>query len=163
MDNVTYKYKDSNSFKTTSMDALKFIHSFLQHVLPKGFVKVRYFGFLAQNQQEKFNAVKAIKHTYAKGVREWINKIDKDWEHYTLFLVDRNVPPTTNFSEQYFSSTLQKSEKKKFRSLDSLNEVLKIERIKKSDAFLALISVLGLNFIDVIAMFCDLNISPCFF
>jgi len=105
--------------------------------------------------KKKFDFVKMLKHTYPKKVQSWINKIDEDWERYTLFLVDSNVPATSNFIEQYYSSTLQRSEKKKFRNLDSLNEFLKIERIKQSGTFLSLMSVLGLNFIEIIGMFLE--------
>ena len=90
-----------------------------------------------------------------KNVRHWVDNIEKDWKHYTLFLVDKSVPPTSNFIEQYYSATLQKSEKKKFRNLDSLNEFLKIQRIKQSGTFLSLISVLGLNFIEIIGLFLE--------
>jgi len=105
--------------------------------------------------RKKFNFVKKLKSYYPKKVQEWIDKIEGDWEHYTLFLVDRNVPPTSNWIEGYFSSTLQRSEKKKFRNLDSLNEFLKIQRIKQSGVLLSLISVLGLNFIEIIGLFLE--------
>jgi len=105
--------------------------------------------------RKKFDFVKKLKSYYPKKAQEWIGKIETDWEHYTLFLVDRNVPPTSNGIEGYFSSTLQRSEKKKFRNLNSLNEFLKIQRIKKSGVFLSLISVLGLNFIDIIRLFLE--------
>lgn len=104
---------------------------------------------------KKFNFVKRLRSYYPKKVQEWIDKIEEDWEHYTLFLVDRNVPPTSNLIEQYFSSTLQRSEKKKFRNLDSLNEFLRIQRIKQSGVLLSLVSVLGLNFIEIIGLFLE--------
>ena len=44
---VTFRYKPRNKpWKTMTLDALAFIPRFLQHVLPKGFQKVRAFGFL---------------------------------------------------------------------------------------------------------------------
>mgnify|MGYP001197958216 CR=1 FL=1 len=105
--------------------------------------------------KKKFDFVRRLRSYYPKKVQEWIDKIEGGWEHYTLFLVDRNVPPTTNWIEQYFSSTLQRSEKKKFRNIDSVNEFLKIQRIKQSGVFLSLISVLGLNFIEIIRSFLE--------
>ena len=105
--------------------------------------------------KKKFDSVKMLKSYYPKELQKWIDKIEEDWEHYTLFLVDENVPPTSNFIEQYYSATLQRSEKKKFRNLDSLNEFLKIQRIKQSGLFLSLISVLGLNFIELIGLFLE--------
>lgn len=40
-----YRVSDSGRFKRCTLSAEKFIHRFLQHVLPRGFVKVRYYGF----------------------------------------------------------------------------------------------------------------------
>jgi hypothetical protein len=46
---VFFKYKKnkSNRWRTMSLDVMEFIRRFLQHVLPTGFMKVRYYGFLA--------------------------------------------------------------------------------------------------------------------
>lgn len=43
---VTFRYRDSETNRSHPMTlpVFKFLHRFLQHVLPKGFVKVRYFG-----------------------------------------------------------------------------------------------------------------------
>jgi hypothetical protein len=48
---VTFTYKDSRSRRIQKMTlaAGEFIRRFLQHVLPKGFMKIRYFGFLSHN------------------------------------------------------------------------------------------------------------------
>ena len=40
-----YRASDTGQLKQCSLSAEKFIQRFLQHVLPRGFVKVRYFGF----------------------------------------------------------------------------------------------------------------------
>ncbi|MDD2411795.1 MAG: IS91 family transposase [Bacteroidales bacterium] len=48
--NVTFIYKDykNNGIKKTiKLDANEFIRRFLQHVLPCGFCKIRYYGFLS--------------------------------------------------------------------------------------------------------------------
>jgi hypothetical protein len=44
---ITFQYRDSKTQKPKlcTLSTEKFIHRFLQHVLPRGFVKVRYFGF----------------------------------------------------------------------------------------------------------------------
>jgi len=34
-----------------TINAVEFIHRFLMHVLPSGFVKIRYFGFLANRNR----------------------------------------------------------------------------------------------------------------
>ena len=58
MDNgrVTFTYRDrqkNNEIKKMTLDADKFIGRFLLHVLPKGFFKIRYFGFLAHTNKKK--------------------------------------------------------------------------------------------------------------
>jgi hypothetical protein len=46
---VTFRYRatGSNKLKTCTLKAAEFIRRFLQHVLPKGFVKVRYYGLFS--------------------------------------------------------------------------------------------------------------------
>jgi hypothetical protein len=43
---VRFRYRDAKTHKphTLSLPVFAFLHRFLQHVLPKGFVKVRYYG-----------------------------------------------------------------------------------------------------------------------
>jgi hypothetical protein len=44
---VTFQYRtsDTGQLKQCTLSAEKFMQRFLQHVLPRGFVKVRYYGF----------------------------------------------------------------------------------------------------------------------
>jgi hypothetical protein len=52
---VTFGYKDyadAHRQKTMALDAEEFLRRFVQHVLPKGFVKVRHYGLLANAQRE---------------------------------------------------------------------------------------------------------------
>ena len=42
-----------NETKTMTIDADEFIRRFLLHILPKGFMKIRYFGFLAHKNKKK--------------------------------------------------------------------------------------------------------------
>jgi hypothetical protein len=58
MDNgrVTFTYRDrqnDNEIKKMTLDADQFIRRFLLHVLPKGLIKIRYFGFLAHTNKKK--------------------------------------------------------------------------------------------------------------
>ena len=49
---VTFEYRDrsqDNEVKEMSIAADEFIRRFLLHVLPAGFMKIRYFGFLSNN------------------------------------------------------------------------------------------------------------------
>ena len=52
---VTFRYKPSGSskMKRCTLPALEFLRRFLQHVLPKGFVKVRYYGLFAPGQRHR--------------------------------------------------------------------------------------------------------------
>jgi hypothetical protein len=53
---VTFRYKDyaaANQSKTMTLDALEFLRRFVQHLLPKGFVKIRHYGLLANRQREQ--------------------------------------------------------------------------------------------------------------
>ncbi len=62
MDNgrVTFTYKDrknKNQIKQMTLNAHEFIRRFLLHVLPKGFCKIRYFGFLAHKNKKQLIAI----------------------------------------------------------------------------------------------------------
>lgn len=61
-DQVTFEYEDSNTGKSchSTLPALEFIRRFLQHILPKGFIKVRYFGFLSATHKDTFNQAKYL-------------------------------------------------------------------------------------------------------
>lgn len=45
---VFFKYRKnrSNRWRTMALDVMEFLRRFLQHVLPTGFMKVRYYGFM---------------------------------------------------------------------------------------------------------------------
>jgi len=52
---VVFTYKDrknNNQVRTMMLDACEFIRRFLLHVLPSGFMKIRYFGFLAHTNKK---------------------------------------------------------------------------------------------------------------
>lgn len=54
---VTFRYKDwsAGDWKTTTLSAEEFIRRYLQHVLPKGFHKVRFYGLLAPRNRSLLN------------------------------------------------------------------------------------------------------------
>jgi hypothetical protein len=57
---VTFTYKDyahGGKPRTMTLAAAEFLRRYLQHVLPKGFVKVRHYGLLANGQRERQLAV----------------------------------------------------------------------------------------------------------
>lgn len=54
---VTFAYRDrrdNNTLKGKTVPATEFIRRFLLHVLPDGFMKIRYFGFLAHTNKGKY-------------------------------------------------------------------------------------------------------------
>ena len=58
--NVTFRYRDSQTgtIRTAAVTAGEFIRRFLQHVLPRGFQKVRTYGFLNPRQRHLLSIVK---------------------------------------------------------------------------------------------------------
>ena len=63
---VTFRWRDSadgNRQKLMTIDAVEFIRRFLLHVLPRGFVKIRHFGFLAnRNRGEALALCRTLLH-----------------------------------------------------------------------------------------------------
>lgn len=57
---VTFRYRasDSGKLRTCTLAAEEFIRRFLQHVLPRGFVKVRYYGFLASGCRQRLTRIR---------------------------------------------------------------------------------------------------------
>ena len=58
-DQVTFRYTQAKTGKTKfcRLPAQQFIHRFLQHVLPKGFVKVRYYGLFGRRAGTRLAAL----------------------------------------------------------------------------------------------------------
>lgn len=55
-DQVSFRYKDyadDHRLRTMSLHGEEFLRRFLQHVLPRGFVKVRHYGLLANRFRER--------------------------------------------------------------------------------------------------------------
>lgn len=61
---VSFRYKDysqGSRHRTMTLDAVEFLRRFLLHVLPKGFMRIRYYGFLAnRNRSEKLQRVRTL-------------------------------------------------------------------------------------------------------
>ncbi|MBV8706968.1 MAG: IS91 family transposase, partial [Acidobacteriaceae bacterium] len=52
---VTFRWRDSahgNKQKVMTLEAVEFMRRFLLHVLPRGFVKIRHFGYLANRERK---------------------------------------------------------------------------------------------------------------
>jgi hypothetical protein len=56
---VTFQYRTSNTgqLKQCTLSAEKFMQRFLQHVLPRGFVKVRYYGFFGASIRSRLMTI----------------------------------------------------------------------------------------------------------
>jgi hypothetical protein len=48
-------YRNNNQKKTVTMKAVEFIRRFLMHILPKGLVKIRHYGLLANRNKKTSN------------------------------------------------------------------------------------------------------------
>lgn len=59
---VTFRFKDNqtNEWKRETLEVLEFIRRFLQHVLPKSFVKIRYYGFLCSSKRKTLKTIKKL-------------------------------------------------------------------------------------------------------
>jgi hypothetical protein len=59
-------YQQGNKFQTMTLQAEEFIRRFLLHVLPSGFMRIRYFGFLSNRQRaRKLNRCRDLLHQRA--------------------------------------------------------------------------------------------------
>jgi hypothetical protein len=59
---VTFRYRDSATrhWKSRILPVQEFIRRFLQHVLPQGFQKVRYYGFFSPGQRHRLAQVRTL-------------------------------------------------------------------------------------------------------
>jgi hypothetical protein len=57
---VTFGYKDyadDHRSRTMTLSAMEFLHRFVQHILPRGFVKLRHYGLLANRRRDQWLAL----------------------------------------------------------------------------------------------------------
>ena len=61
-DQVTFVYRDGDQGKrqTATLGVTEFIRRFLEHVLPKGFCKVRYYGFFSPAKRHRLQQVRRL-------------------------------------------------------------------------------------------------------
>jgi len=57
---ICYKKPHSNRLRTLPLEIMEFIRRFLQHVLPTGFMKVRYYGFMNPNCEVSRDRILAL-------------------------------------------------------------------------------------------------------
>jgi hypothetical protein len=64
---VTFAYRKSGSNRARRMrlEATEFLRRFLQHVLPRGFQKVRHYGYLSPRSRSRFEAIRWLATSHA--------------------------------------------------------------------------------------------------
>ena len=76
---VVIKYKDSNDrsiVKKMKLTGEEFIRRFLLHVLPKSFMKIRYYGvFAGKNKNKRIKRLKVMTKT-EKNKRKYLSKME---------------------------------------------------------------------------------------
>lgn len=55
-----YKDREKKKWKIMELSAMEFIRRFLQHVLPKGFMKIRHYGFLNANSALSIEKIREL-------------------------------------------------------------------------------------------------------
>jgi len=73
---VTFKYQDyqSKNTVTRSLPVMEFMRLFLQHILPKGFQKVRYYGFLHPKNRVLFSIIRLLLRAKFKIPDKYLNE-----------------------------------------------------------------------------------------
>ena len=110
---VTFRYRESGSNKTKyqPVTAIEFMRRFLQHVLPVGFQKIRYYGFLnaaAKSDWEKIKTYFQLKEIVVPDQSEseqvfYCSKCKTKMLHIASILRKSRAPPLAIF-EKYFRS-----------------------------------------------------------
>lgn len=74
---IRFKYLDyhDNRQKQMHLSGIEFLRRFCQHILPKGFVRIRYFGFLSSKKREQLRQLQK-----EHGVTILQKKEKKDWK-----------------------------------------------------------------------------------
>ena len=74
---ITFQYKDrkKKTWKTMTLDAMEFIRRFLQHVLPKGLMKIRHYGFLNCNSSVSIEKIRELISLIHNVIRELLPEI----------------------------------------------------------------------------------------
>ena len=76
---VTIKYQKvgSSRWRHMTFTAIEFIRRYLQHVLPRGFRKVRHYGFLAPNFGVSIQRIRELICMLYETLREWTLRVPK--------------------------------------------------------------------------------------
>lgn len=60
--NVTFRYRDNRThlLRRVTLTGVEFLRRFLQHVLPRGFAKVRYYGLWSPSRRQQLDLARAL-------------------------------------------------------------------------------------------------------
>jgi hypothetical protein len=74
---VYFKYKKTGTrqWKTTRLEVMDFIHHFLHHVLPGGFMKVRHYGFMTKRRRPPRESHRFNQGTDGRDIARYTNVI----------------------------------------------------------------------------------------
>ena len=86
---VTFRYRESDTrkWRTSTLTAEEFLRRFLQHVLPKGFVKVRYYGLFSPSLRHYLAVIRLWLDTSAAeetNTDTSSDDADGDWQRQVL-------------------------------------------------------------------------------
>lgn len=75
--NISFKYQECNQgkWKKLTLSAMEFMRRFLQHVLPVGFHKIRYYGFLSPSRRDIFRLLKVALESSSKSSPQYHTQI----------------------------------------------------------------------------------------
>ena len=94
-DQVTFSYKDyaeGNATKTMTLKTQEFARRFLLHVLPRGFVRIRYYGFLANCcRAERLKLCRRLLPA-AKTEPESVNEVQPGGDQSDLWSAPKTCP-----------------------------------------------------------------------
>jgi hypothetical protein len=77
----TYKDREKNTWKNIEIKPMEFIRRFLQHVLPKGFMKIRHYGFLNPNSTLSIDKLREIISSIHKIISHIVPQIPEIKKH----------------------------------------------------------------------------------
>lgn len=94
-DQVSFSYKDyaeGNATKTMTLETQEFARRFLLHVLPRGFVRIRYYGFLANCcRAERLKLCRRLLPA-AKTEPESVNEVQPGGDQSDLWSAPKTCP-----------------------------------------------------------------------
>lgn len=92
-DTVYFRYRDysdKDKEKVMRLDAFEFIRRFLLHVLPDRFVKIRYYGLVAQRNRNEFLTICCDLLGVPSEQRN-VSEIPSDWQELYLMITGEDI------------------------------------------------------------------------